>query len=359
MRRAAAIFVFVLMIVVLPLAGAWLAARPVTAYLHLSPQPTDRAPASFVWPAFLIYAVLILGVVGPAIGRIVRARIEAADALRGGHFPAWGWAGVALTLVAWAITWSRIPALADIQLYTFTPLWLGYIVTVNALTCRRTGRCLLRDRPGGLIALFPASAAFWWLFEYMNRYIGNWHYVGLEALTPLGYFIHASLAFSTVLPAVASTREWLASMPRLQHAFRGLPPVAFGDAAAWTAVVLGAIGFVVLGAWPHYAYALAWAAPVLALIGLQALAGQRHVVAGLRAGDWSGLGLSALAALVTGFFWEMWNWKSLAHWEYSIPLVDGFRVFEMPVLGYAGYLPFGIACVLMSELVCGASARNT
>ncbi|HEX7043216.1 MAG TPA: hypothetical protein VF203_01245 [Burkholderiales bacterium] len=358
MRRAAAILVFMLMVVVLPLAGAWLAGRPIAAYLHLSPRPPDPAAASFVWPAFLIYAALIIGVVGPVVRRIVHTDPAPGDTLRGRPFPGWGWAGLAFTVVAWAIAWSRIPAFAGIQLYTFTPLWLGYVVTVNALTCRRTGHCLLRDRPGCFIALFPASAVFWWLFEYINRYIGNWHYVGLEVLTPAGYFVHASLAFSTVLPAVASTREWLASLPRLRRAFRGLRPVALGDAAAWTAVALGAIGCVVLGAWPHYAYALAWLAPMLGLIGLQALAGQRHVVAGLRAGDWNALGVPALAALVTGFFWEMWNWKSLAHWEYSVPLVDGFSVFEMPVLGYAGYLPFGITCVLLSELVCGESTRN-
>jgi hypothetical protein len=59
----------------------------------------------------------------------------------------------------------------------------------------------------------------------------------------------------------------------------------------------------------------------------------------------------AAAALVCGFFWEMWNYGSLAHWEYAVPYVGQFRIFEMPLLGYAGYLPFGIECAVISNVV--------
>jgi len=30
-----------------------------------------------------------------------------------------------------------------LQPHTFTPLWFGYIVLVNALTFRRTGHCMM------------------------------------------------------------------------------------------------------------------------------------------------------------------------------------------------------------------------
>lgn len=62
-------------------------------------------------------------------------------------------------------------------------------------------------------------------------------------------------------------------------------------------------------------------------------------------GNWSPLVLSALAALVCGGFWEMWNAYSLVHWEYSIPYVHAFPMGAMPILGYAGYLPFGMECL--------------
>ena len=59
----------------------------------------------------------------------------------------------------------------------------------------------------------------------------------------------------------------------------------------------------------------------------------------------------ALAALACGFFWEMWNYFSLAKWEYSVPLVHRFLIFEMPLLGYGGYLPFGLECMVIGAML--------
>ena len=57
------------------------------------------------------------------------------------------------------------------------------------------------------------------------------------------------------------------------------------------------------------------------------------------------------AALVCGFFWELWNWQSVAKWVYTVPGVQRWHVFEMPLLGYAGYLPFGLECLMIAERV--------
>jgi len=61
----------------------------------------------------------------------------------------------------------------------------------------------------------------------------------------------------------------------------------------------------------------------------------------------------ALSSLCNGFFWELWNWGSNAnpalpatnpnYWIYDIPYVNVIHIFsEMPLLGYMGYMPFGI-----------------
>ena len=57
----------------------------------------------------------------------------------------------------------------------------------------------------------------------------------------------------------------------------------------------------------------------------------------------------ALAGLVCGFFWELWNVFSLAHWQYRVPKLQGWQLFAMPLPGYAGYLPFGMACIWALE----------
>ena len=45
----------------------------------------------------------------------------------------------------------------------------------------------------------------------------------------------------------------------------------------------------------------------------------------------------------------MWNYGSLARWIYDVPYVGRFKFFEMPVLGYAGYLPFGWECAVIGD----------
>jgi hypothetical protein len=75
-------------------------------------------------------------------------------------------------------------------------------------------------------------------------------------------------------------------------------------------------------------------------------------------GDWRPLLQPALAGLACGFFWELWSYGSLAQWHYSIPHVQRFHLFEMPVLGYAGYLPFGVLCAVVADLL-GDGLRAT
>lgn len=340
MRRLSVLLISVLLALVLPFAGVWFADSIV------------RPGASFAWPAFLIYALIILAVAAPFVMRVASTKAPA-KRKPSESFPAWGWAGVGLTVVAWVFAWTRFDWFAPLQLYTFTPLWLGYIIVINALTFRRTGHCLLTDRPRCFLRLFPVSAAFWWYFEYINRYVGNWRYTGVESIGALEYFIHASIAFSTVLPAVVGTRDWLASFPRLSAGLTRAWPVSFATSkpVAWALLLLGASAFYGIGARPEQLYSMVWVAPLLVVVALQVLLRQPNVLNDLARGDWSNAWLAAVAALVCGFFWEMWNWQSLARWEYAIPLAHRFLIFEMPLLGYAGYLPFGVFCVVVSNLV--------
>jgi hypothetical protein len=85
------------------------------------------------------------------------------------------------------------------------------------------------------------------------------------------------------------------------------------------------------------------------IVSLESLAGRQTILSPLALGDWRGVWVAALAALTCGIFWELWNWKSLAHWEYAIPFVHRSQLFEMPLLGYAGYLPFGLECVAVAN----------
>lgn len=340
-----------------PLLGIWLAGEPLAPYLEVPPRPERKPAAEFSWPVFLFLLILVSSALAPFIYRLTHASRDAAAGRKGRRcFPLWGWAAVLLLMASWVLAWTRFSWFEPLQPHTFTPLWLGYIGVMNALTVRRSGDSLLTRDPARFALLFPLSALFWWFFEYLNRFAANWYYVGIRDFGPFEYTLFATLAFSTVLPAVASTADFLSTFSRLDQAFARwyrvhIPHRPF---VALLVLTVTAGSLAALGIFRDLLYPLIWVSPLLVIVSLQALAGMPTIFDPLANGDWRRLVAYAGAALVCGLFWEMWNYGSLAHWEYAIPYVDRFRIFEMPLLGYAGYLPFGIECAAIATLV-GAS----
>jgi hypothetical protein len=200
------------------------------------------------------------------------------------------------------------------------------------------------------------SAVFWWLYEYLNQVADNWYYRGVDAAGDWDYFFQATLPFSSVLPAVASTWAWLRTFPRIDA--MSLPVVRGHPSIAWAALVAGTLALLGIGVWPDALFAMLWLAPLLVAVGWQHLTMGETLFSALARGDWRPVLQPALAALVCGLFWEMWNYGSLAKWHYSIPYAERFHVFEMPLLGYAGYLPFGVHCAVLMDLVARMVERR-
>jgi hypothetical protein len=224
-------------------------------------------------------------------------------------------------------------------------------VSVNAATERRAGSCLMRRAPRQWLALFGASATCWWAFEWLNRFVRNWHYLNAEDSGAIAYFVHATVCFSTVLPAVAAVAEWLSSHRRWNERFGNGPAwawIARRDTAVAMAVFGGASLFAT-GVRPHWFYPALWVSPLALFLAAAVLTGRPSLTHEMARGDWRRAASWMIAALVCGFFWELWNWRSLAKWIYTVPGVERWHLFEMPALGYAGYLPFGLECLLVAE----------
>jgi hypothetical protein len=345
----------------LPQIGVWLGGLPVKQYLEFPPLTVYRTPAPFSWIAVAIIFAFQFPLWVPVIALASRLR---ATGFKLQQIPRWGWLALAWTGTWWIVTWTRFPCFAFVQHHTYTPLWLGYIAFANAMTFARTGRCMLTHAPQRLARLFAASGFFWWFFEYLNRFVQNWFYLGIENFGRLEYFVFATLAFSTVLPAVISTAEMLDSFLPANGPLQilGGTPVratgsgAIGKVSALGGLVLACIALAGIGVWPDYFYPFIWLAPLIVLTTLKSLRGGPTIFSDAMRGDWRRLAVLSLAALICGFFWEMWNFNSLAKWEYLVPFVGVWKVFEMPLLGFAGYLPFGWECAVIADaIVIGAS----
>jgi hypothetical protein len=330
-----------------PLAGLAAAGLPIAAYLDFPPRTVAVAHSPFSWTALALMSLPAAAAITLIVIALRGTRARGRTAR--GRFPWWGWIGAALIALGWLAAWTEGLVAPGWRRQAFTVLWVGYILAMNALACRRAGDAPLTHRTSWFLALFAASAAMWWLFEYLNQFVRNWYYVGIEATDDWDYFVQGTLPFSTVLPALASTQAWLATYPRLASA--KLPALPGHISLAAGALVAGIAALAGMALWPESLFSALWLGPLAILAGLQRLVLGESFFAPLARGEWRCVVQPALAALVCGFFWELWNFGSLAKWHYSIPFVQRFELFEMPLLGYAGYIPFGVFCALLVELI--------
>ena len=276
-----------------------------------------------------------------------------------GRFPWWGWLGVAVLAAGWVMSWNyrfgwfpHPSARVQVQL-SYAPLWAGFIVLMNALCVKRSGHSPMTDHPWAYAATFPASALFWWFFEYLNRYVWNWYYLGVSELGAAEYVLYATICFASVLPGVCAVAAFLHTFPIFDdRVFGGMARVNLRK-PGWCAFlgVLAATGLCGIVFAPDYTYPLLWISPVAVFLLVQFLMREPCVLDSVVDGNWSVFIRFSLAALVCGLCWETWNYYALAKWVYSVPWVHGFQIWEMPVIGFAGYLPFGVECAAVTAWI--------
>ena len=269
-------------------------------------------------------------------------------------WPAHGWLGLGLVLTFWALNWS-LPGLRTH--WAFFPMWLGYCLAVDALVFKRKGHSMLTRNPRAHVTLFLISAPAWWLFELFNWRTQNWFYDGRQFFAHFQYFVMASLSFSTVMPAVFGTAELVSTFDGLRRIGRG-PRIAPTRA---TLIGFFAVGWVMLALlllWPRYFFPFLWLSVYFILEPLNVWLGHRSLAQHTAVRDWRPVLALWAGCLICSFFWEMWNFYSYPKWVYCVPFVDFLHIFEMPLLGYGGYLPFSLELFALYHLVMGLFKRK-
>jgi len=254
------------------------------------------------------------------------------------RFAPQGWLGLFLLAVCWPLNWT-LPGVRTA--YLFFPLWLGYILAVDALVGWRGGVSLWTRTRRGFALLFVLSVPGWWLFEFLNDRTGNWQYLGAGSFTPLEYNLLCTLSFSTVMPAVFETAE----LVRTFNWVKSLRPGAKISDTKQIQFCFFLAGLLMLALtllWPEFFYPCVWISLVFILEPLNRWLRRPHFLEWLACGDWRPIISLSLGALICGLFWEMWNFWSWPKWIYHAPGANFLHVFEMPLLGYGGYIPFAL-----------------
>lgn len=282
-----------------------------------------------------------------------RAILAAMTSAARGRFAWHGWLGLLLVAIVWPLNWGLDGLRTHVL---FFPLWLGYVLVVDALCVWRNGSSILTRSPRLWFQLFVLSAPGWWLFEWINLRLANWEYTARESFTDLEYFALATLSFSTVMPAVFTTAELVRGAKFVERCAHG-PHWSVSRTKLASYALLGVAMVAAMLAWPRWFYPFEWMALVFLLEPLAHVLGRRSFSRDLERGDWRTWVALWLGCLVCGFFWEFWNYWSDPKWIYHTPGVEFGHVFEMPILGFLGYFPFAMELWLFAQ-ICLPRARE-
>jgi len=265
-----------------------------------------------------------------------------------------GWMGIFLIVIFWPLNWSLDGLRTQ---WGFFPLWLGYCLTIDAIVLRKKGTSLLTRSPKKYIGLFLISAPCWWLFELFNAYVQNWQYVGKEHFTNFEYALLASLSFSTVIPAVFGSAELVSSFRWVKkiNIQISLKP---NSSTLLTFFILGIIFLILIIKWPSLFYPFLWISIFFLIEPMNIKSGFSSLLDFTEKRNWQPVISLSVGCLICAFFWEMWNFYSYPKWIYNLPYVNTTKLFEMPLPGYIGYIPFAFELFAFTSLVYGLSKKK-
>jgi hypothetical protein len=282
--------------------------------------------------------------------------------------------------------------------------WWSYIAMVDAALALRSKHFIILNR--GLPLLLIISAAFWCIFELINLRIQNWYYVNLPSIR-LIRFAGYLLAYGTVIPGIYVTQKAFAALlgsirvrplslrcntnlhscgdrggseePHPQAGTRAYLGVRRGERrsdsaseasckeascednkgirvkANWyspaSCMALGILLLVLLMLFPSKLFFLAWVFLIPIIEGYNYARNRWCFTKDLERGEATSLVSSLLSGLACGLLWEAWNYWAISKWVYSVPFFESFKIFEMPALGYFGFVFFALETILAINFI--------
>ncbi len=226
--------------------------------------------------------------------------------------------------------------------------WWSFILVMDSLNFRRRKASPLSDSVKNFLFSAFISVLVWLAFELFNLRVKNWTYHNLPSSIFerwLGYFV----AYASVIPAMNEislfAQSFLSKKRLALFRIRGTPALL----KSW--FFSGIISIILVIIWPRLFFPFVWLCFILMLEPLNFWLKNETLLKDLEKRDWTRFWSWLLAGLVAGFLWEFWNFWAGSHWEYTIPYINFWRVFQMPAFGYTGFLPFALEIFALYQLL--------
>jgi len=280
-----------------------------------------------------------------------------------GKYPIWFFPSIIVTLFFWWLMWAKIPTYSS---YAFVPLWWGFIFFLDAIVYKRNnGKSLIATRPLQMLILAVISAFSWTVYELLNIFVLEcWYYPNVPHFNHNKIVTWFELSYTTVLPAIFEWYWLLTTFKSLTNKYiSGKIVNPLSKKTLYTLLLLGIILEFFAGLIPEYFFWVLWVALVPIMVPVMSINGFKTPFTPISKGNWTYVVLIGIATLLNGFVWEFWNFGSDYHfvkalfqtldkpptnpnyWKYSVPNLNEptLKFSEMPVVGYMGYVFFGIS----------------
>ena len=259
----------------------------------------------------------------------------------------WGILGLAMIVLA---EFSLFTNFQPIEQYYFGIVWFGFIFLIDAFVEKISGKSLMKNNLKKFFFLFVLSAIFWWIFEFVNIGITNWDYTSGMLPSTLSQILKRTLYFSTVLPAIFEVGQLFKSLHYFDR-FKLKHKHNIKKGLLYTFIILGLVSLVLSMIWPKYFFFLVWIAFYFLLDPINYMNKEPSLIKHIKDRKVGIILTLAAAGLFCGILWEYWNFWAPSKWTYAVPYVGFLKVFEMPILGYLGYIPFTFELYAMYHFV--------
>lgn len=259
-----------------------------------------------------------------------------------------------IALIAAAVLLSY--GIPPVPTWFYVFAWYPTLIALDQVVVLLGAESLL-SRPLDLLLMLWWSAVIWFLFEALNFRLQDWYYVFLPASRP-DRWLGITIALATVVPAVLLGERILDRLA-VWRDLRWRPIVLKPKqrrVAAWIGVGLLAAAL----AFPRFLYPLTWGAVWLIVEPLLSERDPEHsLFADAARGSWGRIARLLAAGLFAGMLWETFNSVARGRWIYTVPFLEGLKIFEMPVVGFLGFPFFALEVWSLYHLLAATTSRRT
>jgi hypothetical protein len=286
-------------------------------------------------------------------------------------FPIWFWVGL--------IMWGSAMICFVFQLeypkllvnWADLPLFWGLTLMLDGwVYIRRGGHSIIKDYPKAIIGIGVSAILGWLIFEYLNNFVlESWYYPKGTLIPEDEFVIYAVLGSSGLIPPAIEFYALLKTFKGLSLKYTQGPKITFPNWALYLVLAISLLSLFLAPYYPDVLFPALWYSPLMLIAVVLTKCKIWTPFTPVKNGDYSYVILLSLSYFFLGLCLECFNYLSATHvlgepnacgdvnkvidvtynasyWVYSIPYLSKYHLFEMPVLGFLGYFPFGIYCAV-------------